>query len=362
MSITIDQIFDEDFYLSQYPEVADAIANGTANSPLDHYLTVGQYQGDLPGKLFSDVYVFGDSFSDDGNLFELTNGIFPEFPNFEGRFTNGIIWIETLIPELGLEINPENNVAYGGATTGTDNVLNPRTDVLPDNLLPLPGIQTQIDDFVAENPVADPDALYMVWGGGNDYVGLSLTEVDTPITNLLTTIDKLADAGAKNIMIPNLFDLGAIPLAVNGSPEVQQRLAQVTQDHNAALQTALEEVEQNSDINIIQVDMYSALNQAIENPANFGFSNVTEAFLDTNATNPDEFVFWNPIHPTVRSHNLFANQAQKSLSEVSEVLSIVEATQEYPRQSVPEPSIFNSGLVIVLALLFLSNNLSKKTR
>ncbi|NEO65174.1 MAG: hypothetical protein F6J98_34180, partial [Moorea sp. SIO4G2] len=61
MSITIDQIFDEEFYLFQYPEVADAIANGTAKSPIDHYLTVGQYQGYLPGKLFSDVYVFGDS-------------------------------------------------------------------------------------------------------------------------------------------------------------------------------------------------------------------------------------------------------------------------------------------------------------
>ena len=330
MSTTIDQIFDKDFYLSQYPEVTEAIANGTANSPLDHYLTVGQYQGFLPGKLFNDVYVFGDSFSDDGNLFELTNGIFPEFQNFEGRFTNGVTWIETLTHELGLEINPENNVAYGGATTEIDNILNSRTDVLPDNLLPLPGIQTQIDEFVAENPVVDPDALYVVWGGGNDFdlsLGLTETEFDIPATKLLTRIDQLTDAGAKNIMIPNLFDLSAVP-ALNGSPELQQRFAQATQDHNATLETALEEVEQNSDVNIIQVDMYSALNQAIENPANFGFSNVTEAFLDTNATNPDEFVFWNPLHPTVRSHNLLANQAQKSLSEVSEVLSIVAATQE----------------------------------
>ncbi|MDY7024308.1 MAG: SGNH/GDSL hydrolase family protein [Cyanobacteriota bacterium] len=360
MNITIDQIFDQDFYLSQYPEVAEAIANGTVNSPLDHYLTIGQFQGNLPTQLFNDVYVFGDSFSDDGNLFELTNGIFPEFDNFEGRFTNGLIWIETLIPELGLEINPENNVAYGGATTGSGNVLNPRTDVLPETLLPLPGIQTQIDDFVAENPVANPNALYMVWGGGNDYVGLSLTEFDTPITNLLTAIDKLADAGAKNIMVPNLFDLGAIPFAVNGSPEVQQRLAQATQDHNAALQIALEEYEQNSDINIIPVDMYSALNQAIENPAAFGFSNVTDAFLDTDSTNPDEFVFWNPIHPTVASHNLFANQAQISLSEVSEVLSIAAATQEYSPKSVPEPSSFSSGFAIVFAFLFLGNKLVKK--
>lgn len=362
MKLSINQIFEQDFYLSQYPEVIDAIANGVATSPLDHYLKIGQHQGYLPGKLFNDVYVFGDSFSDDGNLFELTNGIFPEFDNFEGRFTNGRIWIETLIPQLGLEINPENNFAYGGATTGAYNVLNSRTDVLPDELIPLPGIATQIDDFVSQNPVADSNALYVLWGGGNDYVGLGLTEteVDEPINNLLASIDRLADVGAKNILVPNVFDLGAIPLAINSSPEVQQRLAKATLAHNQALQIALEEVEQNSEINIIQVDVYSALNQGIENPNDLGFSNVTEAYLDTNATNPDEFIFWNPIHPTVRSHDLFATQARQSLADASEVISIVEATQESPLQSVPEPSSLSTLWTIIFALFVCKIFLPKK--
>lgn len=362
MNLTINQILDEDFYLSQYPEVVNAIANGIVTTPLDHYLTIGQYEGYIPAQLFSDVYVFGDSFSDDGNLFELTNGIFPEFANFEGRFTNGQIWIETLIPQLGLEINPENNFAYGGATTGAYNVLNPRTDVLPEELIPLPGIETQVDDFLVQNSVIDSNALYVLWGGGNDYVGLGLTEteVEQPINNILASIDKLADAGAKNILVPNVFDLGAIPLALDSPPEVQQRLATATLAHNQALQIALEEVEENSDLNIIPVDVYSALNQAIDNPNDLGFSNVTEAYLDTNAINPDEFIFWNPIHPTVRSHNLFANQAQKSLFNVSEVLSIAEANQGSSPQSVPEPSSLNSILAMIFALLFLQNFLAKK--
>ena len=151
-------------------------------------------------------------------------------------------------------------------------------------------------------------------------------------------------------------------LAIDSPPEVQQRLAQATLAHNTALQIALEEVESNSEINIIPVDVYSALARATENPNDFGFSNVTEAFLDTNATNPDEFIFWNPIHPTVRSHNLFANQAQKSLSSVSEVLSIAEATQDSSPQSVSEPSSFSPTLAMVFALLFVRNVLAKLSK
>ncbi|MDY6992457.1 MAG: SGNH/GDSL hydrolase family protein, partial [Pseudomonadota bacterium] len=43
----------------------------------------------------SPIYVFGDSLSDKGNLFELT-GLPPDPPYFNGRFSNGLLWSEYL--------------------------------------------------------------------------------------------------------------------------------------------------------------------------------------------------------------------------------------------------------------------------
>ena len=44
-----------------------------------------------------DMYVFGDSLSDNGNLFDMTGGLAPPSPPyFDGRFPNGPVWVEHL--------------------------------------------------------------------------------------------------------------------------------------------------------------------------------------------------------------------------------------------------------------------------
>ena len=52
---------------------------------------------------FSGLFVFGDSLSDSGRLFALTGGAIPLSPsNFNGRFSNGPVWVESFAPALGL--------------------------------------------------------------------------------------------------------------------------------------------------------------------------------------------------------------------------------------------------------------------
>ena len=62
---------------------------------------------------FSDIVVFGDSLSDNGNLFRLTGQ--PPPPYFKGRFSNGPVWVERLAAPLGLD--GITDFALGGATT-----------------------------------------------------------------------------------------------------------------------------------------------------------------------------------------------------------------------------------------------------
>jgi thermolabile hemolysin len=63
---------------------------------------------------YSEIYVFGDSLSDTGRLFD-TIGI-PPTPYFEGHSSNGNLWVEHLAKALDVSYNPKTNFAWAGAT------------------------------------------------------------------------------------------------------------------------------------------------------------------------------------------------------------------------------------------------------
>jgi len=120
---------------------------------------------------YESISVFGDSFSDTGNVFNATTGAIPPSPTyFDGRFSNGPVWVEYLAQELGLTFNPRTNFAFGGPTTGFNNI----------SIAALPGLQQQINGFTAANPFAKPDALYIVWAGANDYFSYFSGNVPNP--------------------------------------------------------------------------------------------------------------------------------------------------------------------------------------
>ncbi|MBD2184924.1 SGNH/GDSL hydrolase family protein [Aerosakkonema funiforme] len=150
------RFFDTNFYLNRNPDVARATQKDEITG-VEHYIEFGQFEGRIPRQLFSQMFVFGDSLSDDGNLFALTGGAVPPSPPyFNGRFSNGLVWVEDLAPTLALPVNPSTNFAVGGATSGT---LNTGSSLLP-------GLQQQIDNFVVANRAsADPNGLYVVWAG-----------------------------------------------------------------------------------------------------------------------------------------------------------------------------------------------------
>lgn len=264
---------------------------------------------------FSTIYGFGDSLTDTGNIYEATGNAFPVSPpNFEGRFSNGPIWLETLAQQLD---TPFVNFSFGGATSGSDNI-NPL----------FPGLQQQINDFADNNPVADPNALYTIWIGGNDYLptnSMTFMPFDNPeqtLSNIETAINSLVEIGAENIMIFNLPNLGDIPLnnqSVDGiCPDDNQFdgdcLNDLIMDHNNGLSNLLTSFS--SEVNVIPVDVNTLFNNIINSPSSI-FANVTDACLDSTipqvCSNPDEFLWWDNIHPTTVGHQLVADTAFQAL-------------------------------------------------
>jgi len=54
--LTLDNVFDEGYYLNEHPDAATAIQSGTFASAIDHYLQVGQCQGYSPSALLNEYY------------------------------------------------------------------------------------------------------------------------------------------------------------------------------------------------------------------------------------------------------------------------------------------------------------------
>ncbi len=325
-SRNLSPFFDNSYYLARNSDVNAAVQRGETTA-IAHFIEFGQFEGRSPRLLFSQMYVFGDSLSDDGNLFALSGGAAPPSPPyFNGRFTNGPVWVEDLAPRLGLAANPAINFALGGATSAAGNTINAA----------LPGLQQQVDGFVAAAPAADPNGLYVVWAGANDYLGGGSTDVAGTVNNVAAAVNKLAAVGARNFMLPNLPNMGATPGAAAAGTQVQQGLSQLTGAHNAALAAAAQGLDVNPNINIALLDVNSLFNQAIASPASLGFTNATDSLVPgfggdpsvgnitlPPGTNPNQYLFWDNLHPTARAHALIADTAAKTLTAIPELVSIL---------------------------------------
>ena len=109
------------------------------------------------------IVAFGDSYADDGNLFELLGIPRPAaYPN--GRFSNGTNFVDTMAQILNV---PVANFAIGGAFTGNGNINGPG----------IPGFVTEYQSFLAGGgPAAfprvtgkfSPTDLAVISIGGND--------------------------------------------------------------------------------------------------------------------------------------------------------------------------------------------------
>ncbi|MEA5601578.1 SGNH/GDSL hydrolase family protein [Nostoc sp. UHCC 0252] len=283
---------------------------------------------------FNQLYVFGDSLSDTGNIYNASRQTFPQSPPyFEGRFSDGPLWVDYLGDQLGLKptllttipSTPPTqgiNFAFGGASSGLDNAILPNQN--------LPGVLQQVLGFAgslqANNQTANPDALYTLWGGANDFFFLNSEDSSTPISNISLALNTLVGVGAKNILVFNLSDLGQVPAATidNRNPAT---LSKSTNEFNLGLATTVNALNQNPNLNIISVDTYSLFNQA----SALGFTNVTESCLsrlDICDPGNNNFLLWDDYHPTTAAHKVIAGAA----------LAAIEA------KSVPEPAI-NLGIL-----------------
>ncbi len=260
------------------------------------------------------LVVFGDSLSDVGTVFRVSGGMYPPNPPyFQGRYSNGQVWVEYLAAHLHLSSSQTQNFAYGGATTGSDG-----------NSL-VPALLTQVQSFTQTHQRANSDALYVLWAGANDYLQ-GASSATTPVENMTKAIASLADMGAKKLLVANLPDLGHLPATRTSANSAT--LNALTRAHNQGLRRSLKVLsQQHTDLQIATLDANTLYREAITKPAKFGFTNVTSACVSGSGTcgQPAQSLFWDSIHPTTAAHRILGEAAFEVIQEKGMVDSQLKA-------------------------------------
>lgn len=265
---------------------------------------------------YSDIVVFGDSLSDSGNAFLATGA--PTSPYYNGQYSNGPVWEVTFAQHFGLSGAPVlgggSNYAIAGAATG--NTGTGRTS---------PSLLTQQAGYLAlHSNHADADALYVIFGGGNDLADALTTAnpalVSQGVANVTQMVGDLYDAGARNILVVNSVDIGLTPRVAAFGGAAQTNASLLSVSWNNALSASLASYNSVVGLDLDVFDLYSLQHNVIDHAADYGITNTTSACFNgaTVCAQPNTYMYWDDFHPTAAVHNLIAQGAINALAPVPE--------------------------------------------
>lgn len=263
-----------------------------------------RFDGLAVGQSFEAIHAFGDSMTDTGN----NPAPAPDY--FQGRYSNGPLWIEYFSSQLGMVYDPAHNYAQSGAETSE--------------------VRQQVQQLVA--PANAAGSLFVVWAGGNDFIhnfGQGLNDpfwnglIAQSVANLSNAVSVLYADGARWILVPNQVDLSRLPLVLDsGLPFfVQTYLRGKVDQFNTALAAALMAIANTrSDLKLITPDIHAKFTNLLVNLGTYGFTQADPDALDDPQLSDQSFagpgkdyLFWDPIHPTTKAHLLVAQWFYQAL-------------------------------------------------
>lgn len=286
---------------------------------------------------FSDIYVFGDSLFDTGNLgMRFTNRVGPDYQN--SAF--GPVSPDLTASGLGLakaepSVNGDTNYAVGDNTSQQtlESVTAATTYVAPAG----PTFNSLFYDLDRGGRSLDRRALYLLDGGGNDIrAGLGFTDETAAqvANNMVTAATALRDRGASYVVVTNVPDFGLAPAGIAiqdvASGAANRINDQIRQQLGAA--------------NVLIFDTFSLLGEVAADPAAFGLPLTTEAFsyacfdsdaptctggnpdakIDGSNPDPDQFMFNDPLHPTTIGQEIVADFLLATLQAPGELALLAE--------------------------------------
>ncbi|MDQ6619473.1 MAG: autotransporter domain-containing protein [Pseudomonadota bacterium] len=286
---------------------------------------------------FSNIYFFGDSLTDVGSFK-------PVLPAGTGLFTTnpGPVYATRVANQFGFTATPGNQGGNDFAQGGARVTQLPGVPTTPPTGTAAP-VSTQIAQLLARGPV-DPNALYFVWAGANDiFTQLTLagagtitsaqaqSGVTTAASDLVAQVGRLQAAGARNIVVFNLPDIGRTP---SGTASGQAgTITALSSLFNSTFFAGLDQ----TGVRALRLNVFGLLNEVVANPGVYGFTNATAPACGTTASllctsanlvTPNAaqtFVFADGVHPTTAGHALIAQYVESTLAAPQQIAALAEA-------------------------------------
>jgi len=276
------------------------------------------------GSDFSKLVVFGDSLSDTGNIAIID---LPP-PYYENRISNGPVLADRLAGLI--DSNADNSghlfgqqIGFNYAVSGANVVGDEPEDVT-----------NQIDAFLERSSnQADPRALYFIFVGGNDLRGIrgirganfAEATIQAVIDSLESQVIRLTAAGARAFLIANVPNVGRIPETLDEEASdagISQRATEYTIAYNAKLTQLIDQFANDQALSIVQVDVYSAFENLLNNFAQFRFTNIRQGCFDVEQFEIDlecvlfgfdRRVFFDNVHPSAATNEILASMLFNNL-------------------------------------------------
>jgi phospholipase/lecithinase/hemolysin len=230
------------------------------------------------------LIVFGDSLSDTGNI---------------GRFTASYLWDEHVAGAYNIPFAPSSHGGTDYANAGA---------LITSGSLSLPN---QVNTYLTAHPVADPNAVYVIWGGGNDVFSTlsnpgSGSQIEAEgIADTLAMINSLYNAGARSFVIGNVPRTDLTPYVRDRGQTAIKQQRQLVLNWNVKLNLALNKLHLKG-AKLRLYDSAAGLAAVFVSPTHFGFSDYTDPCNNT-CTDPAYTFFWDSIHPGQTGHMLIGS-------------------------------------------------------
>lgn len=321
---------------------------------------------------FAEIYAFGDSLSDSGRIFQVSNQLlslavaagidtqglqpFPVSPPYAGKFSNGAVLPEIIADLLDAKLV---NFAFGGAEAlGTQSLREAAGSAIPapvltaiDALSPAErapieatlsqniNLPRQLADLIAEtsthHPSADSALLSLI--GLDDLRALAETyDADNPFALIGSTLQMAAEIVQANVdFARTALGLGigtvifeTLPLA-NFFPASSKLPIEISTFGDAAISVINLGLQTGGSVLRLQgydvrvVDLARMADDITADPATFGFLSPDQPTLLANGTefavNPlappiEQTAFFDFVHPTTNLHGVLAAFSALSLT------------------------------------------------
>ncbi|MDF3055392.1 MAG: outer rane autotransporter barrel domain protein, partial [Gammaproteobacteria bacterium] len=229
----------------------------------------------------SRLVVFGDSYSDNGNTYRLTQHLLPlSPPYYKGRFTDGPMWNEYLINLLNRSSKNKTrltNYAFGSGMVLKSNIVTLDADN-GKKTFHIPSLSQEVFLYTTDPSHNLDQTLFVLYMGSVD---LALMPEGTDesafmkqvLNTVLAQIQRLIGEDAKHIIVFNIHDFTRAPIWTSRANAYAQKHTNVTADeylnkrrkliqqYNIALREALRDIPQAHyfDINALFAEVFNTV-------------------------------------------------------------------------------------------------------